>query len=88
MATVITYFTRKPQQKNAMDKDKKLSKGIESGKAKGYLLEHILADMLRSAIAWEEQHGIPADYLSLSTFSSSYFPLKNFRESSDTEGEK
>ena len=70
-----------------MNRDEILSKGIENGKAKGYLLEHILADMLRSALAWEEQHGMPTDDLSLSTLSSNHFPLKNFRESSDTEYE-
>ena len=52
-------------------------------------LEQILVDMLRAALAWEQQHGISDDDASsYSPPSSTHSALNNIPEPSDTEGVK
>ena len=50
-------------------------------------LERILVDMLRSALAWEQQYGSPEDAVFSSITSSTHSPLKQTPESDETEYE-
>ena len=69
-----------------MDRERDFFESTEGSRSENDLaLVHILADMLLSALIWEQQKGCPEDALSSSLSSSTHSPLKKDAASVDTE---